>query len=473
MKSPIVATLLISILITFMLSITGCASTTYNEEISYSEDWQVFINGKEVPIYNARVTYDGPASFCSFDLDGETVVSVKTARDSKDFIIRPVSKSPIGTAKSPGEYEFIIASPGQYSLEIGPWPYKPLLLFANPPDTPPDKKSKDVVYYEPGYHEVTVSSLTRPGQTVYLEEGAYLKAVLGEDEIPLNDSDWAGMKIYSPAFSIIDTNNCTIRGRGIIDMSGLPWHSRLGIAVVRSQNILIEGITIIDSPHWTIVTDNSSDVVIDNIKLIGYRENSDGIDIVNSQAVTVQNSFVRTGDDGIVVKTFPNGDDSQDILVTGCVLWNEKVRALGITNEAARPIHDVVFSDIDIIHDRATGFDQAWTLAVWINDTGPVYNILFEDIRCEYVEDQFIEVGLQKDDRWSQTGSLGSIYNIKFKDITVFDGNPGKYIQIISPNEDSYVSQVEFENVRVGKELLASPDNSKIYISEFSKDISF
>lgn len=42
---------------------------------------------------------------------------------------------------------------------------------------------------------------------------------------------------------------------------------------------------------------------VTNVKLLGYRANSDGIDICNSRNVTVQGCFVRTLDDLIVVKT--------------------------------------------------------------------------------------------------------------------------------------------------------------------------
>jgi len=44
-------------------------------------------------------------------------------------------------------------------------------------------------------------------------------------------------------------------------------------------------------------------VTVKNVKLLGYRANSDGIDICNSRDVTVDGCFIRTLDDLIVVKS--------------------------------------------------------------------------------------------------------------------------------------------------------------------------
>ena len=98
---------------------------------------------------------------------------------------------------------------------------------------------------------------------------------------------------------------------------------------------------------------NARDIRIDNIKQICRRENSDGIDICNSRDVTVTGCFMRNNDDEICVKcTQPwPAQISKNIVVEGCVIWNERARGLGITSETRRDIEDVVFKNCDIIHD--------------------------------------------------------------------------------------------------------------------------
>jgi polygalacturonase len=49
-----------------------------------------------------------------------------------------------------------------------------------------------------------------------------------------------------------------------------------------------------DSSTWTIPIRQSDRVTVENVKLLGYRANSDGIDICNCRDVTVDGAF-RTG----------------------------------------------------------------------------------------------------------------------------------------------------------------------------------
>ena len=54
-------------------------------------------------------------------------------------------------------------------------------------------------------------------------------------------------------------------------------------------------------------------VTIDNLKIVGARANNDGISIQSSDNVKIKNSFIRTWDDGIVVKNYAAGRYSHDI----------------------------------------------------------------------------------------------------------------------------------------------------------------
>ena len=64
--------------------------------------------------------------------------------------------------------------------------------------------------------------------------------------------------------------------------------------------------------------------MLDNIKVFGqWRYNTDGIDIVNSQNITVKNTFVHSFDDTICIKGIDRyiHADCEYILVENCVLW--------------------------------------------------------------------------------------------------------------------------------------------------------
>lgn len=88
-----------------------------------------------------------------------------------------------------------------------------------------------------------------------------------------------------PVFTL-QGERITVRGRGILDGSLCPTHSR-NMMLVRGKDIAIEGVIFKDSSVWTIPVRRSDRVTIRNVKLLGYRANSDGVDICNSRDVTV------------------------------------------------------------------------------------------------------------------------------------------------------------------------------------------
>ena len=175
-----------------------------------------------------------------------------------------------------------------------------LHLFGNPPETDvPRPDDPNVIYYGPGIHEV--GSLTVPGgKTVYVAGGAIVRGVIKPDE-KFRISSYSGLKTYAPTFTL-KGEKIVFRGRGIVDGSNCTTHAR-NLLVVRGQDIQIEGVILRDSSTWTIPIRQSDRVTVKNVKLLGYRANSDGIDICNSRDVTVDSCFIRTLDDLIVVKS--------------------------------------------------------------------------------------------------------------------------------------------------------------------------
>ena len=98
---------------------------------------------------------------------------------------------------------------------------------------------------------------------------------------------------------------------------------------------------------------------ISDFKLIGlWRYNSDGIDICNSQEVTISNSFVRSFDDSIVLKGVNWGKETYDqrpvhnVRASNLVVCCDWGQALEIGAETSAPeIAYVVFRAPDVIRN--------------------------------------------------------------------------------------------------------------------------
>lgn len=439
------------------------------EGVPVTTHWKVRVNGEPVPVYSAIVFRDGPAFFCSFEASGPVAIEATPAWPVRDAMVRPLSRG-ITPEVDGHTIRFTTKGPGQHSVEPNGLTTHPLYVFVNPREAdPPSPDGANVLYFGPGLHEIDRPIQVASGQTVYLAPGAWLRAVMPADEEPT--AHYGGMPRYRALFEIADAEDVTFRGYGVIDLSALDWGARVAVSTVRSRNVAISGLTFLDGPAWTVVTAQSDDVTVSNLKLIGHRESNDGINTLNSRNVVIRDCFLRVGDDGIVVKTFPNAGEARDILVHDCVLWNDKVRGIGITAETAEPISNVRFRDIDIIHDLTTGWEHAWTMSIYMSDGGPIRDIRFEDIRCEDTRAHLIQVRIEKG-IWSTTDELGPIENVLFKDVQ-HSGAETPISEIIGADAQDAVRGVRFEGLRLGDRTIDDADAGDIRVNAFVHDLTF
>lgn len=70
-----------------------------------------------------------------------------------------------------------------------------------------------------------------------------------------------------------------------------------------SENILLEGVNIVDSPFWVTHFYMSRNITVRNITMRSQNKNNDGIDIESSQDVYIHDVEFATGDDGISIKS--------------------------------------------------------------------------------------------------------------------------------------------------------------------------
>lgn len=138
------------------------------------------------------------------------------------------------------------------------------------------------------------------------------------------------------------SGNLTITGSGTIDGAGAWWwqnhldnRPRL-IVFYRCQSVLVEGVTLTNSPSFHLVPDRSSDIVIRNLYIVAPADspNTDGIDPSDSRNVAISNCTIDVGDDNVAIKAGhvdPDhpGESSADITVTDCVFLHGHGMSIG------------------------------------------------------------------------------------------------------------------------------------------------
>ncbi|MFO6497462.1 MULTISPECIES: glycoside hydrolase family 28 protein [Bacillus] len=76
----------------------------------------------------------------------------------------------------------------------------------------------------------------------------------------------------------------------------------------RCKNVLIQGVTVLNSPMWQIHPVLCESVTVDGVKVIGHGPNTDGVDPESCKNMVIQNCQFDNGDDCIAVKSGRNAD---------------------------------------------------------------------------------------------------------------------------------------------------------------------
>ncbi|GLJ00995.1 glycoside hydrolase family 28 protein [Bacillus sp. YKCMOAS1] len=74
------------------------------------------------------------------------------------------------------------------------------------------------------------------------------------------------------------------------------------------QQVLIEGVTVKDSPMWQIHPVLSSNVIVRGVKIIGHGPNTDGVNPESCRNVLIEDCYFDNGDDCIAIKSGRNED---------------------------------------------------------------------------------------------------------------------------------------------------------------------
>ncbi|MBR5188437.1 MAG: hypothetical protein IKW18_08200, partial [Clostridia bacterium] len=304
------------------------------------------------------------ASFVNLVSDEELRLEVIAKRDYEKAFIKPYSKG-VAVEDSEGKISFTLRENGQYVLETDNY-HHCLYIFNNKPIEAP--KKEDVTYYFGAGVHFPGKITMRSNESMYVDKDAL---------------------VYGCVFAE-NAENIHIFGNGLLDDSGeervnihcYEPYTNGNMKFYDCKKLKIEGVLMRNSAIWCLNLFHCFDAVVDGIKIFGqWRYNTDGIDIVNSQRITVKNSFVHSFDDSVTIKGIDRfaSTDNCDILVENCVLWCDWGRTCEVGLETScRYDHNIIFRDCDILRAGNVALD------IQNGDCAEIYNILFENIRVEY-----------------------------------------------------------------------------------------
>ncbi len=455
-----------------------------------SADYTLRVNGKTVSVYSCRVSamplnqvwpgYQRPleqtelASFAYWGMSGPVSIEITSKRPFESVAVRPTSRGIRAEIKG-RVITFRMSAAGQLTVELDGM-HHALHLFADPPEIDaPHNGDPNLLYFGPGVHRPGKIDL-KSEQTIYIAGGAVVYTAIAGHGV-------TGVRIL---------------GRGILDNSEFSRGQGGGaIHLSDSADVRIDGVILRDTAEWGLACFGCRKVTISRVKEIGFwRYNSDGIDICNSQDVTIRDSFVRSFDDSIVLKGLTGRQDNfgdrpeRNICVSNLVLWCDWGRALEIGAETSAPeIADVIFRDIDVVR---TGFVA---MDIQHGDRAAVHDVHFENIRVEvddvspqpvfqkapgekYAPDPHVQYVPQlfviviHPTMWSSDHQAGTVRDVSLKDIFV-TSKPMPTSSVTGFDAAHDVRGVSIENLRFNGRPINNAETAHLQTNAYAEVVHF
>jgi polygalacturonase len=217
--------------------------------------------------------------------------------------------------------------------------------------------------------------------TLELEAGATLRfSDRFDDYLPFREMRYEGvmMRSFAPLIHAVDAENITIKGEGVLDGQGKAWWTEFYrvivdlkerglrnvnpyqamwdsandtaalyaetnadyagtlrrrffrppfIQPVRCRNVRIEGVTIVNSPFWTVNPEFCDRVTVRGVTIVNPPSpNTDGINPESCRNVHISDCHISVGDDCITIKSGRDlqgrrlGVACENITVTNCTM---------------------------------------------------------------------------------------------------------------------------------------------------------
>lgn len=339
----------------------------------------------------------------------------------------------------------------------------------------------------------------------HLEDGAEIRFSTNPDDYPLVHTSFEGMELmnYSPLIYAYNKKNIAITGNGILngqanETNWWPWkgsdsegHSygykdgqpsqkdKLNLPALMDmaendvpvekrvfgkghylrpnfiepfgcENVLIQGVKIINAPFWILHPIKCTNVIVDGVNIQSHGPNNDGCDPEYSKNVLIKNCTFNTGDDCIAIKAGRDNEGrkvgimSENIIVRNCNMIDGHGGVV-IGSEMSAGVKNVYVEDCVM---DSPNLDRAIRIKTNTKRGGFVDGVYVRNIKVGKVKEAVLRINMHYSVYGNQTGNfIPKISNVYLENITVKDA--GKYAIYADGLENSKIDNVVFKNVKI------------------------
>lgn len=367
------------------------------------------------------------------------------------------------------------------------------------------------VVVPPGAYFVKGSIILKSNVNLHLQEGATI--LFSEDPLdylPAVLTVWEGTEMfnYSPLVYAYHCSNVALTGKGTLNgqakegfakmrpqrsqmqstlrqmgIDGVPVRERYFgeqsimppsmVQPLGCKNVLIEGVTLLDSPYWVVHPVYCDNVTVRGVTINSSNLNNDGCDPEYTTNVLIEKCNFICGDDAIAIKAGRDqdawriGQKTANIVIRDCV-FSSRRNGLCIGSEMAAGVENVYMFDVTV-NKCFTGIYFKSNL----DRGGFIRNVYVSDVVCDYVRTAFIRF------ETNYHGARGGFYPTTYENFLIrnikgnksgecgfyavgVEGYPMRNItledvdlqNVPTPYYLSNVENINFHNVRINGQLM-------------------
>lgn len=335
---------------------------------------------------------------------------------------------------------------------------------------------------------------------LYLSQGAVLRFSSNPKKyLPLVFSRWEGTECmnYSPLIYAFEQEDIAVTGEGILDgqgsnehwwnwkgKKGAGWHAGMpdqsaarkrllemgekNVPVAertfgegaylrpnffepyRCKNVLLQGVTLRNSPMWFINPVLCRNVSIVGVTTDGLGPNNDGCDPESCTDVLIENCIFKSGDDCIAVKSGRNADGRrvnvpcENIVIRGCTMKNGHGGVV-IGSEVSGGIRNV-FAENNAMDSPE--LDRVLRIKTNAMRGGVIENVFLRNIKAGRVTDAVLKIDFYYEEG-DTGGFVPTVRNLDVRNVDSKKSRFGIWIRAFSrsPAENIHIENCVFENV--------------------------
>ena len=217
-----------------------------------------------------------------------------------------------------------------------------------------------------------------------------------------------------------------------------------------SKNILIEGVTMVNSPMFEINPILCTNVTVRKVQIKSHGPNNDGCDPDSCRDVLIEDCIFDTGDDCIAIKAGRNRDGrrvaapSENIVIRNCEM-RDGHGGLTIGSEMSGGVRNVFAENCKL---NSPNLDEAMRLKTNAVRGGTIENVYFRNLTIGQIADAILQI-----DFYYEEGPNGPerpmVRNINIQDVTCAKAKYGLNVRGFAnaPIENVRLERCTFEQV--------------------------